>query len=182
MFWLVAIAAAAIYFLHNHVDDAVSLGIETNEADFYNRLSTGQFTNLKVVRRLEKSTKGNEKEEWVTRLVGVSGTSNYVVLVPNLTQTLQKLNDLNIRVEFEHHANKSTTKKKSNIGYTLEVLFIGAILFVMARMKKSGFGGINDLTKNIRGKPFKPTALTIKTQFKDVAGLQEAKHEIMEFV
>jgi AFG3 family protein len=41
---------------------------------------------------------------------------------------------------------------------------------------------MGDIGNKLRGKSFKPTALTIKTQFKDVAGLQEAKHEITEFV
>ena len=56
---------------------------------------------------MEKDPKSrhSSKAEWVTRCVGEADTESYVILVHNLQETLNKLNKLNLPVEFEHRAS-----------------------------------------------------------------------------
>ena len=105
-------------------------------------------------------------------------------MINNLPVFLSNLEKLNYpyRVAFNYSA-EIVPERKRLIGIS-DLIFISIAAYLVYKYKTGGFNfgnsGMNDIMNTKKFEPIKPE--NIKTHFKDVAGMHEAKQEITEFV
>ena len=129
------------------------------------------FVLVKVIRKPNPNYKPG-KEKNIDVVIGKTANGKEIKSVsPNLEVTLEELSRYNINVTFK--ANKQFHTPFNWLGLLIPAVLI---FFWYSAYK----GSVGALSKG--AKKYKPVQMKNKIFFKDVAGMKEAKTEIVEFV
>lgn len=173
--YVVLLAVFAIFSFADFSGDAKKIG----STEFENKLRNGEIEKVIVINR-----------EYVEIYLTASNTGHgaaspdYTMTIGSLESFEKKLENTNVNVEYQTKHNYIG----EIIGWIMPLILLVVIwLFFMRKMGGGGSGsgggmggGIFNIGKN-RAKLFENED-KVKTTFKDVAGLEEAKVEIREIV
>jgi ATP-dependent Zn protease len=180
--------AAALIFLSDGSREQGSIANRSskivNESQMIGLLSSGTFNpDLIIVR--EAVATGNQPIYQNICVAKEANKNDYPVtcVITNLPAFLSNLEKINFpyKVSFSYSAENIPERSSINIG---NIILFSIAAYVFYKYKTGGlnFGGsgLGDIMNTKKFEPIKPE--NIKTHFKDVAGMHEAKQEITEFV
>ncbi|MFO1241613.1 MAG: ATP-dependent zinc metalloprotease FtsH [Rickettsiales bacterium] len=171
LIWLGIIVAAVVLF------EISNGGFDTNGykrlafSDFLQRVENGQVNNVQI----------KEKQGEGTVITGdLADSSSFVTLAPNYPDLVTKLTEHGVKISAVPAETGMSTIGSFLISWFPFILLIGVYIYFMRQMQSGGGrGGAMGFGKS------RARMLTEKTErktFDDVAGVDEAKEELVEIV
>lgn len=158
-----------------------------SEEEMINLLSSGDFNpEIIIIREVIYQENNKRVYQTVCQVKRANRTeSPTTCIVLSLEPFLSKIEKINFPYNVHFHYN---AEEKPIMRLELGKIFVYGFLIYIALLvrkgfKRSGEGGdgiVNDIFGTKKFEPIKPE--NIKTLFKDVAGMHEAKKEVTEFV
>jgi cell division protease FtsH len=185
MYWiygLLALAFLAIQFM-----DFGGSAAKIGDAEFFNKVKSGEIGKIVIVNKeqVEVYKKGNDSKGPLS-----SATPDYQFTIASIDHFLEKLDKFQETIEAENRVSVTSETRRNYlvdiIGWIFPLVILIAVwMFIMRRMSGGGGGGPGSQIFNIgksKAKVFDNAEDKVKTNFNDVAGLEEAKIEIREIV
>ena len=183
LYGLLALAFIAINFM-----DFGKPSNEITDSQFFTMLRAQEVERVVVVNKefVEVYTKSNSNSN------GLGASPDYQFSIVSVDHFLEKIETVQIEAKVASE-NRISVSSETRVNYISEVigwilplvLLIAVWMFVMRRMSGGGGSGPGSQIFNIgksRAKVFDNAGNKVKTNFNDVAGLEEAKIEIREIV
>ncbi len=183
LYGLLALAFIAINFM-----DFGKPSNEITDSQFFTMLRAQEVERVVVVNKefVEVYTKSNSNSK------GLGASPDYQFSIVSVDHFLEKIETTQTEAKVASE-NRISVSSETRVNYISEVigwvlplvLLIAVWMFVMRRMSGSGGSGPGSQIFNIgksRAKVFDNAGNKVKTNFNDVAGLEEAKIEIREIV
>lgn len=174
-----------LFFAINFMDFGSSTR-EVTDSQFFTQLQANEVSRVVIVNKefVEVFLKTNP-----SRGPGI-GSPDYKFTIASVDFFLERVQRIQENVSPEHRISVSSETRHNYVGEIIGwllpfALIIGIWIFFMRRMSGGGGGGPASHIFNIgksRAKMFDNAVDKVKTNFNDVAGLEEAKIEIREIV